>query len=188
MGPNGSENSKRYTNHSQKFSNFSWIFFPMVLTKLRLGFLKFWKLNFNDFFFVFLNMGHYYGSQDFQTLLLLRIAAESFQNFSEYSSQRASQKYVWNVCNFENWNFNQLYSFSLTWDPMGAKISKRYSSLKSVLNHFKLFLNFLLSGPHKSAILNFWNFEFPVFNDFFNFTIVPYGETKNFNYLENERP
>ncbi len=37
MGPNRSENG------SQKFWNLSWIFLPMVLTKLGLvGFLKFW--------------------------------------------------------------------------------------------------------------------------------------------------
>ncbi len=35
---------------------------------------------------------------------------------------------------------------------MGAKTPKRYSSLKSLLNPFKLFLNFLLSGPHKSTV------------------------------------
>ncbi len=49
-------------------------------------------------------------------------------------------------------------SFSLTWDPMEAKTSKRYSSLKSLLSPFKLFLNFLLSGPDKSTVLDFWNF------------------------------
>ncbi len=38
---------------------------------------------------------------------------------------------------------------------MGAKISKRYCSLKSLLNPFKLFLNFLLSGPDKSTVLDF---------------------------------
>ncbi len=38
---------------------------------------------------------------------------------------------------------------------MGAKTSKRYSSLKSLLNPFKLFLNFLLSGPDKSTVLDF---------------------------------
>ncbi len=43
-------------------------------------------------------------------------------------------------------NVQYFLSFSLTWDPMGAKISKRYSSLKSLL---KTFLNFLLSGPYK---------------------------------------
>ncbi len=50
------------------------------------------------------------------------------------------------------------FLFSLTWDPMGAKISKRYSSIKSVLNPFKLFLNFLRSSPHKSTVLYFLNF------------------------------
>ncbi len=41
---------------------------------------------------------------------------------------------------------------------MGAKPSKRYSSLKSLLNPFKLFLNLLLSEPHKSSGLNFFKF------------------------------
>ena len=73
----------------------------------------------------------------------------------------------------------EFFSFSLTWGPTGAKISKRHSSLKSLLDLFNLFLNFLVSGPHKSTILDFWNFEFPIFNDFFlNFTIVPYGKPK----------
>ncbi len=71
---------------------------------------------------------------------------------------------------------------------MGAKTSKRYSSIKSLLNLFKLFMNFLLSGPHKSTVLIFINFEFLIFNELLNFTNVPYGETKNLNYLENERP
>ena len=38
---------------------------------------------------------------------------------------------------------------------MGAKISKRYSSLKFLLNRFKIFLNFLLSGPHKVLFVDF---------------------------------
>ncbi len=145
------------------------------------------------------------------------------------------------------WNFNELFLFSLTWDPMGAKISKRYSSYKlqpkafipkkspflnflpngphkTTVGSFEIlkieilmiffsfsltwdpkfqnatppsnqfwilsnfFLNFLLSGPHKSTVLDWWNLEFPIFNEFFKFTIVPYGETKNLNYLENEWP
>ncbi len=63
----------------------------------------------------------------------------------------------------------------------------RYSSLKSLLNPFKLFLTFLLSGPDKSTVLDFWNCKFPIFNEFLNFTIAPYRETKNLNYLGNER-
>ena len=69
---------------------------------------------------------------------------------------------------------------------MGAKTSKHYSSLKSPLNLFYLLRNFLLSCPHKSTVLDFCNFKLPIFNEFLNFTIVPYGETKNLNYLENE--
>ncbi len=39
-----------------------------------------------------------------------------------------------------------------------------------------------------STVLDFWNFEFLIFNELLNFTIVPYGETKNLNYLENDGP
>ncbi len=49
---------------------------------------------------------------------------------------------------------------------MGAKISKRYSSLKFLLNRFKIFLNFLLSGPHKVLFVDFWNFEFLLISSF----------------------
>ncbi len=51
-------------------------------------------LNFLRIFFVFVNMGPY-GSQNFKTLLLLQIAAESFQTFPEFSSEWSSQNYVW---------------------------------------------------------------------------------------------
>ena len=39
------------TNRSQKCSNLSWIFLPVVLTKLRWVYLKFWVSNFYRFFF-----------------------------------------------------------------------------------------------------------------------------------------
>ncbi len=57
-------------------------------------FQNFEFLNFNDFFFVFVNMGPY-GRENFKTLLLLQIAAESFQTLPEFSSQWSSQNYVW---------------------------------------------------------------------------------------------
>ncbi len=55
----------------------------------------------------------------------------------------------------KNWFFYEYFSSSLTWDPMAAKNSKRYCSLKSLLNLFKLFVKFLLSGPDKSTVLDF---------------------------------
>ena len=39
--------------------------------------------------------------------------------------------------------FKEYFSFSLTWNPMGAKTSKRYSSLKSLLHSFNLSWIFL---------------------------------------------
>ena len=41
--------------------------------------------------------------------------------------------------------FYEYVSFSLNWDPMGAKASKCYSSLKSLLNLFKHILNCVVS-------------------------------------------
>ncbi len=79
------------------------------------------------------------------------------------------------------------FSFLLTWEIMGAEISKYYSSLKSLLNLFKLFLIFLLSGSHKSTVLDFLNFEFMIFNKFLKFTIILCGEIKNLNYISTNQ-
>ncbi len=62
---------------------------------------------------------------------------------------------------------NEFYSFSLTWDPMGAKISKCYSSYKSQSNVLKLLLNIPPNGPHKSTVFEFWNVDLLIFNDLF---------------------
>ncbi len=69
---------------------------------------------------------------------------------------------------------------------MGAKFSKRYSSYKSQLEVFKLFLNFLPNGPHKTTFETLGSWFSTIFFENFKFTIVPYGKTKNLNYLENE--
>ncbi len=81
--------------------------------------------------------------------------------------------------------FYEYFSFSLTWDPMGAKISKRYSCLKSLLNLFKPFLIFLLGGPHQSTVFFLfffiWIFEILSFwflTNFWNSPLYPMGKTK----------
>ena len=66
---------------------------------------------------------------------------------------------------------------------MGAKTSKRYTSLKSLLNPFKLFLVFLPNGPHKTT---FGIFE-KKSSKLLEFTIVSYAETKNLNYWKIRR-
>ncbi len=65
--------------------------------------------------------------------------------------------------------FYEYFSFSLTWDPMGAKISKRYSSYKSQPKTFKLFLNFLPSGPHKTTFGIFEILKIEILMNFFRF-------------------
>ncbi len=47
--------------------------------------------------------------------------------------------------------FYEYFSFSLTWVPIGAKISKRYSSYISHPKALKLLLNFLPEVPHKNV-------------------------------------
>ena len=133
--------------------------------------------------FVFVNMAPY-GSQNFKTLLLHQITFESF--FWDFVSVVLTNVLGWIFETLSFWFFRNRFLFLLTWDPMEAKISKYYSPLKSLLNLFNFFLNFLVSSPHKSTVLDFWTFEFPIFNEFLNFPIIPYGGSKNLNYLENE--
>ncbi len=61
---------------------------------------------------------------------------------------------------------------------MGAKTSKQYSSLKSVLNPFKPFLNFHLSGPHKSTVLDFEILRFRFLTICLNSPLYPMGKPK----------
>ncbi len=77
-------------------SNVLWNYFSVVLTKVLFWIfeiLSFW------FLFVFVNMGSY-GSQNFKTLLLPQITFESFQTFSEFSSQWSWQKYCFGFLKF----------------------------------------------------------------------------------------
>ncbi len=55
----------------------------------------------------------------------------------------------------------QYFSFLLTWDSMGAKMSNCYSSYKWQRKVFKLFLNFLWNGPHKNYVGDLWGNETP---------------------------
>ncbi len=52
---------------------------------------------------------------------------------------------------------------------MGAKISKRYSSYKSEPKVFKIFLNFLLDGPHKSMFGIFEILKIEILTNFIRF-------------------
>ncbi len=51
--------------------------------------------------------------------------------------------------------FRNFFFVFVNMGPDGSQNAKCYSSLKSILLLFKLFLNFLLSGPHKSTVFYF---------------------------------
>ncbi len=80
------------------------------------------------------------------------------------------------------------FSFPLTRDPMGVKISKGYSSYKSQPKIFELFLNFLPNGSRKTT---FGIFEISslifltTFFDNFKFTFVAYGKIKHLKLSGN---
>ncbi len=68
---------------------------------------------------------------------------------------------------------------------MGANGSENSEMLLLLTAAGKLVMDFSPNVPHQTA---FWIFKILIFLFFFfdnlQFTIVPYGETKNFNYLE----
>ncbi len=58
--------------------------------------------------------------------------------------------------------------------------------LQIAAKSFETCPEFSYQWPSQSCVGDFWNFEFPIFQNF-KFTIVAYRKTKNLNYLENER-
>ncbi len=86
------------------------------------------------------------GSENFKTLLLLQIAAKSFETCPEFSSQWSSQSYVWDFWNFENWNFNKFVSFSSTWPHRECEFQNATHSMNR-RQVSKLLMNFPPNGP-----------------------------------------
>ena len=72
--------------------------------------------------------------------------------------------------------------------PYGSKIFKTLLVPQKTTEYFETSHEF--SSQYISQKYCFWylKFEFLIFNEFLKFTIVPYGEAKNFSYLGNERP
>ncbi len=133
------------------------------------------KITFSDLLWIFqLSVKiRPYGNKNFKTLLLPQIALDLFLNFSEFSSQWSSKKkYCFGFLKFWVFDFSPFFSFSLTWDPMGGKTSRRYSSLKWLLNPFKLFSGF--SSHWSSQKYCFWIFEVLSlwFSHFFSFFVT----------------
>ena len=140
------------------------------------------------------------------------------QTSPEFSSQWTLQKYCFGFLTFQVSDFPWfVFPFSLAWDPMGANFQKycfgfltfwfsdfswfllRFCLIRKpmgakMLNRFyfffKFLLNFLLTGPLKSNVLNFRKFWVSDFSGFvsgnFTSTIVAYTKTRNCIYVEKQ--
>ncbi len=69
------------------------------------------------------------------------------------------------------------------WDPIAATISKRYSSYKSQRKVFKLFLNFLPIGPHKTKFRIFKILKIEILLILFAFVNMGPNGSENFKTL-----
>ncbi len=148
-------------------------------------FFKILEFEFNELFFIFVNMEPY-GSENFKMILLLQLQFFYNQAFSTYSLWQSSQNLLIGILKFYfKFEFEKKrLKFSLTWDPMGVKISKRYFSYSLYSFSTKLFLNVPCNNPHKPCFLKFCNFRFK-FKKKIEIKHCAQGEIKNCQYLEN---
>ena len=117
-----------------------------------------------EYFSFSLTWDHNYGCKNFKALLLPQITFESFfKLFLKFILSCPHKSTVSHFWNFKFYHFSRFFlrfccSFPLTWDPMGAKTSKRYSSLKSHLRVFFSNFFFTFSSVVVRRVL-FWIFE-----------------------------
>ena len=151
------------TNRSRKFQTFFWIFFLMVLTKLRWGF----------------------------SLLLLQITTKTSLSYLLNGPQKLFWVF-WNFenwnCNIFFFVFVKMGAYGsaqLRWEPN----FKTLLLLQIAAKCFQTCSEFFSQWCSQKCIGFFWNFELLIFNDFFieKFAIVADGEIKNLDYVKNER-
>ncbi len=98
------------------------------------------------------------------------------------------------TCLYEFWNFKfqnflKRLKFSFTWDPVGVKLSKCYSSYSFDSFSTKLFLNVPCSSPHKTCFLEFASCSLEIFylnvlKKDWNLILCPIGKCNIANILE----
>ncbi len=121
-----------------------------------------------------------YGNENFKTLPLLQLVTILFQpNLFYIFPVTVLTKLAYR--NFKLDFFLKRLKFSLTWHPMGVKISKRYSSHKFDSFSTKLFLNVPCNNPRKTCFLEF---EVSIQGIFRKLTLCPMGKCKIANNLE----
>ncbi len=85
--------------------------------------------------------------------------------------------FPWAICpdvfGIKKWflDFLRMIFVFINMGPYGSKKFKTLLLPQITFEFFQTFLKFLLSCPHKSTGLNFWNFEFLIFHDFSSFSL-----------------
>ena len=115
--------------------------------------LNFWILT----FFIFINIGPY-GNENFKTLLILQLWFFLTQFY--IFPVTVLTKLAYRNFQISNLKFKKKkrLKFSLKWEPMGVKISKRYSSYNFDSFSTKPFLNIPCNNPYRTSFLEDWNF------------------------------
>ncbi len=161
MGPYGSQNFKTILLPQitfESFQTFSEFSSQWSSQKYCFGFLKFWVFDFSGILFVFVNIGPY-GRQNFKTLLLAQISFESFQTFSETSSQWSWQKYWFGFLKFAVLDFSGILFVFVNIGPKGSQNFKTLLP-PQITYHFWIFSTF--SWIFFSFVITkvlFWIFE-----------------------------
>ncbi len=137
-------------------------FFFLILENMYFGF--FLRIS-----FVFIQ----HGSKNFKKLFLLQLASENVQTLPDFFSQWSSQHYAWNF-----WKFlkNEILKIFFSLEPNGIENFNTLFLLQIAAKSFQTWPDFSSQWSSQKRNGDFWNFDFPIFNDFF-FQ----------DYLENER-
>ncbi len=99
-----------------------------------------------------------------------------FNGFSELFVSGPHNSTVLHFWSFEFLIVHELFSVFVNMEPYGSQTFKTLLLPLITFNFFQTLFSVVLT---KSTVLDIWNFEFTIFNDFFfetlKFTIVPYG-------------
>ncbi len=152
--------------------------FLILKKKARLQFFTIYLL----FIFILVSMGPYRS----KTMKRLLLQITLLLNFLPNGPHKQP---VWNFCNFKNWNFNELFTFSFNMGRNGIENIKKPLLLQMEVKRFQT-SEFSSQWSSQNLCWNFWNIEFialTIFFETFKFSIVPSGETKHPNSLDSER-
>ncbi len=147
-----------------------------------------------DFFYEYFSFSFNMGAKNFKKLFLMQLASENVQTLPDFFSQWSSQHYAWNF-----WKFlkNEILKIFFSLEPNGIENFNTLFLLQIAAKSFQTWPDFSSQWSSQNRKGDFWNFEFPIFNDYFFFprlsgkwaiverNVVKFGTAKFDRSLEN---